>query len=166
MISRMPSEGCREGRVGGSDADIGLDPLKAVAGEREVRLGTVEDQVQEQALAARGPLEQPDQVVLLAEGDKYVLDGVVESKRLHRPDLRADDLGIAGRRDVEVQVLAAAHSAERHSAFPVHQARAKSAIYGHGFLQSYINGHLFLPLKNAGLAGSRLAKDKFSQLLS
>jgi hypothetical protein len=38
--------------IAGSEADLALDPLEAVAGEREVRLLPVEDQVEEQALLA------------------------------------------------------------------------------------------------------------------
>ena len=112
-----------------------------------------------EALAAVGPLEQPDEVVLLTEGDEDVLDGVVEAERLHRPHLRPDDLGVARGRDVEVQVLAAAQRAERHPAFPVHQARAERPVDGHGFLQGYLNVHLLLPSQAQPLARLTVAKD-------
>jgi hypothetical protein len=53
-----------------SDGQVGFDPPEVVAGQGQVGLGTVEDQVEEQALLVAGVLEQPDQVVLLAEGDQ------------------------------------------------------------------------------------------------
>src|SRR5450631_4227058 len=59
------------------DGEVAFDSLEAVAGQGQVGLLPLQDQVQEQALLVAGVPEQPDQVVLLAEGDQDVLDGVV-----------------------------------------------------------------------------------------
>src|SRR6266700_1732929 len=70
-----------------SDRELALEPLEVVADQRQVGPLPVQDQVEEQAMLVAGVLEQPDQVVLLAEGDQDVLDGVVEPQRFHRPHL-------------------------------------------------------------------------------
>jgi hypothetical protein len=53
-----------------------------VPGQRQVGLLPFEDQVHEQALLVAGVLEQADQVVLLAQGDEDVLDGIVTNNEL------------------------------------------------------------------------------------
>jgi hypothetical protein len=66
-----PERSARSARSG-SDSQIGFDLLERVAGEGQIGLGPVERQVEEQAVLLRRALEEPDQVILLGEGDKDV----------------------------------------------------------------------------------------------
>jgi hypothetical protein len=102
-----------------SDREVGLDLLQAVPGQGQVRLCAVKGQVEEQPVFMPGIPEEPDQVILLVQGDEDVLDGVVDVQGLDRPHLGPDDLGVSGRRHLKVQVLAAAEGAQRHAAAPV-----------------------------------------------
>jgi hypothetical protein len=84
-------------------------------------------------------------VVLLVERDQDVLDRVVQPQRLHGPHLGPDYLGIAGRGDIQVEVLPAAERAKRHPAFPVDQTNAYRAVNGHGFFESRLHVHITPP---------------------
>ena len=64
----------------------------------------LEHQVQEQAVAAAAA-DQPDQVVLAAERDQDVLDLALEPEVFHGAHLGADDIGVAGGGDVQVELL-------------------------------------------------------------
>jgi hypothetical protein len=50
-----------------------------VPGQGQVRLAPVEHQVEEEALLVAGVLQQPDQVILLVQGDQDVLDRAVQN---------------------------------------------------------------------------------------
>src|SRR5690606_28098100 len=92
---------------------------------------------------------RPDEVVLAAERDEDVLDGVVEPQRVHRAELRLDDLGVARRGDLEVQVLGAAEGAQRHAAAVVHDGGADGPVDRHHLLERDVHaGHVLPPFEN------------------
>src|SRR5689334_15363999 len=82
-----------------SDVELVLQVGELVTGQGQVGLALVQGQVEEQA-QPRPVGDQPDQVVLRAEGDQDVLDAVVQAESLHGAQLGPDDLGVAGRGDV------------------------------------------------------------------
>ena len=73
-----------------------------------------------------GVPQQPDQVILRAEGDDDVLDRVVQAQRLQGAHLGPDHLGVAGHGELQVKVLSAAERPQRHLAVP---ARGVVTIY-------------------------------------
>jgi hypothetical protein len=81
------------------------DPPQLVPGKRQIGAVSVERQVHEQPAAAAA-CERTNHVVLLAERDQDVLDGVVQLE-LHGPHLRPDDFGVARCGDGQIQVLVA-----------------------------------------------------------
>src|SRR5579862_2942565 len=85
--------------IRGSERQSGFGILAGAAGHGEIRLGTVEHEINEDAGFG---LYWTDDVVLLAEGDQDVLDVVREAEGLHRLELRADDFGVTGRSQLEI----------------------------------------------------------------
>jgi hypothetical protein len=94
--------------------------------EREVRAFPVQHEVEEQGGVASGR-QRPDHVVLAPEGDEDVLDGVVEPEGSHHAQFRPDDLGVAGRRDIQVEPVATTRRTEGHPAVVVDERRADGA---------------------------------------
>src|ERR1700689_2704872 len=94
-VSRTGAEGSSWLGLSPSELELGLEPLEGLSRQREVGLGPVEHQVEEQALLLPRFLEQPDQLVLLAQRDQDVLDLVVETQGLHGAHLGPDDLCVA-----------------------------------------------------------------------
>src|SRR5262245_1260486 len=84
---------------GGSERERAFGVRTRTTREREVGAGLVEHEIDEDAGLR---LHRADDVVLLAERDEDVLDAVVEAEALHRLHLRAHDLGVAGRGQLEI----------------------------------------------------------------
>src|SRR6202022_1031479 len=109
--------------VATSEREAGFGVLTGAARHGEIRLRAIEHQVDEYAgLGSDGA----DDVVLLAERDENILDVIGEAQALHGLQLRADDLSVASRG--QLQIDPAAGTAQHHPAVGVHQRGAKRAI--------------------------------------
>jgi hypothetical protein len=111
------------GRSRDSDDQRRLGVLTVAPREREIRFRLVQNEIKEQSRLGG---DRANDVILLAERDEDVFDTVGEPEALHRLHLRAHDLGIAGRREIEIQT--AADASERHAAVRVDQRRAQRAV--------------------------------------
>src|SRR3989338_5259155 len=122
--------------AGGSASDLerALDVRQLVARQRQIALGLVQHQVQEQALVVG---HQTDQVVLVPQGDEDVFDASTQAQRLHGLELGVDHLGVS--RCSQVQVDATARLGQAQAAAVVHQGDRQGTVNGqrrvHALLQ-------------------------------
>jgi hypothetical protein len=63
-----------------SDNELGFNTPELMAGQGQVRLLPVQDQVEEKTLLVARVPQQPDQVILLVQRDQNVFDGVIQAK--------------------------------------------------------------------------------------
>ena len=107
-----------------SELDQLLDVLHLAAGQGQVGTGLVEHQVDEDAvLGGQGT----DDVVLLAQRDQDVVDGVLQTQRLQGLVLGTHDFGVSSRSQFHVH--ARARASKQHAATAVYDGGAQRAVY-------------------------------------